>query len=235
MAVRRSALLCALAVTVFAGAAQADVIYTGSPRNGMLKFKLGSYTPSIDAGLSGTPYQDTFGGASMLLFEMSWDHYVWTKIGAVGGGVTLGYAEKYARGVAADDPNADVNEKVGIRLAPIKATAFYNFDYTAREWGIPLVPYARAGVAWIPFWFFKGGNVEYVNGERQAGSRPGVAGTIGLSFLLDVLEPRLAKDADSGYGINHYYFFAEYNVLQTVGTGINLSGNYWMFGLALEI
>ena len=55
--------------------------------------------------------------------------------------------------------------------------------------------------------------------------------------MLDVLEPRLARDFDSDVGVNHSYLFAEYThaeVNNFGGGGFNLSTRHWMFGLALD-
>jgi hypothetical protein len=59
----------------------------------------------------------------------------------------------------------------------------------------------------------------------------------GVSLLLDVLEPRFARDFDTSLGVNHSYLFAEYTYAKVNnfgGEGFNLSDRYWMFGLALD-
>ncbi|NTX54459.1 hypothetical protein HR086_24495, partial [Myxococcus sp. CA039A] len=57
------------------------------------------------------------------------------------------------------------------------------------------------------------------------------------AFLLDVLQPRFARDFDSGLGINHSYLFAEYTYADVDNfgkPGFVLSSRRWMFGLALD-
>jgi hypothetical protein len=59
-----------------------------------------------------------------------------------------------------------------------------------------------------------------------------------LSLLLDFLDMRLARDFDTGVGVNHTYLFAEYtlqevNKFETKGT-LDLSSQHWMFGISLE-
>lgn len=241
MAVRPGAPLFALAVMLVASAAGAQVITQQSPRYGMLKMKVGMYNPqeAIDseAGLTGSPYSESFGSSGMLMGEISYDHYAYKGIGNAGGGLSVGYAEKFAKASAADGSDVEVNEKKGLRIAPIKLMAFYDFDYAALQWGIPLVPYLRAGLVWMPWWSFVGGKVEYVDGERFAGAKWGWAATGGMALQLDFLERRLAADFDTDLGVNHSYFFAEYNLTRADnfgGAGLNLSSDNFMFGLGLE-
>ena len=113
----------------------------------------------------------------------------------------------------------------------------YRFDYFAIRNSFPLVPYVKLALIYTPWWVLKGGGVEYVNGVRSAGGKWGAGFTGGLSFLLDVVEPRMARDFDSDMGVNHVYLFAEYQVssVNNFGQpGFNLSANYFMFGLSFE-
>lgn len=228
----RSVLMVAL---LFCGVAGAEVILTESPRTTALELKLGGYTPLVDRDLQGTPYQDTFGGNPMLLFELEGDRLLWQKLGAAGVGLSLGYAEKFGRARLADDPSQLASESTGLRVLPLKVLGVYRFDYAAQQWNVPLVPYLKAGFALTPWWVVKGGELEFADGRRGAGASWGFAGVGGLALLLDFFEPRLARDMDSTSGINHSYLFAEY-VFQEVkfGGGMDLSSRHWMFGLTLE-
>ncbi|MBI3185887.1 MAG: hypothetical protein HYZ28_27440 [Myxococcales bacterium] len=209
-----------------------------SPRSSALEIKLGGVTPLIDREtslLGGRPYAETFTG-SMLLFELELDRQLWQQIGSAGVGLSMGYAEKYARARIAGtgEPAA---ETTALKVLPIKLLGVYRFDYGARRYGIPLVPYAKAGLAATPFWILKGGEIEVADGLRGEGVQWGYSGTLGLSLLLDVLEPRLARDMDSTSGVNHSYLFAEYvaeevSLFRTIGP--DLSSRHWMFGLMLE-
>lgn len=210
-----------------------------TPRTSMLEIKLGGVKPRIDSagGLTGNPYQETFGAGSMLLFELQMDRQLWQEIGSFAVGFSAGYAEKFgfARQVGGGGELTQAEEKTGFHIVPLKALAVYRFDYFAIRNGIPLVPFVKLGPTYTSWWSTKGGGVEFFNGQRGAGARFGYQFSGGVSFLLDVLEPRLARDFDSDLGVNHSYLFAEYTHANMFGSGgMDLSMRHWMFGLALE-
>jgi hypothetical protein len=208
-----------------------------SPRTGALELKLGGYKPRIDteAGLTGTPYEDTFGGESMLLFEVEMQRFFFQRFGSAGIGLSAGYAEKYADSITEEDEVAA--EKTALKVVPLKLNALYKFDYAAFRWGFPLVPYGKLGLIYMPWWITKGDNIQKLGDRSGKGGRFGYGLTLGASFLLDVLEPRLARDFDTDLGVNHSYFFAEwtYAEVNNFGSpGLVLSSRHWMFGLALD-
>lgn len=208
-----------------------------TPRTGSFEFKLGTYLPRIDdeKGLTGTPYASTFDG-SMLLFEAEIERFFYQGIGTAGMAVSVGYAEKYGSTREAGS-GAAAAEKTALKVLPLKLSALYKFDWAAFRHGIPLVPYVQAGLVYIPWWINKGGAYETSGGSTGKGGRFGFSYTAGLSFMLDVLEPRFARDFDSDSGINHSYVFAEYTraeVNNFGSAGLNLSSRNWMFGLAFD-
>lgn len=221
--------------------AQADVVtQPESPRTSALQLKLGSFNPksSIDEGATTGPgpYQASFGSSGMLLFEMQYDRYLWQRVGALGLGLSAGYAEKYGHAsVLGTTKPQETNVKTALIVSPLKLTAVYNFDYAALKWHVPLVPYVRGGVALVPWWSLKNGKVEYVEGDRGAGAKWGWTATGGVALLLDVLEPRMARDFDTDLGVNHTYAFAEYAMLNAgTGKGPDLASNNLMLGLSFE-
>lgn len=208
-----------------------------SPRTGAVNLRLGGYKPLIDEeeGLTGTPYKDTFGDASLLLFEAELQRFFYQGYGTAGLGLSAGYGEKYAAAKLSDGTNA--GEQTALRVIPITANVFYKFDYAAFEWSIPLVPYGKLGLVYEPWWITKGSGTEVVDGNKGAGAKWGWSATAGMAFMLDVLEPRFARDFDSDLGVNHSYLFAEYiyaDVNNFGKPGLNLSSRRWMFGLALD-
>lgn len=229
-----AALLCALPV----GAQEEEMEPTRSPRTGAVQFRVGGLKPRIDTeeALQGaTPYEDTFGDASLLVVEVELQRFFYQGIGTAGVGLSAGYGEKYS--AAKLTGGGDAAEKTALKLVPLQLNGFYKFDYAAFEWGIPLVPYAKLGLVYTPWWMTKGNDTEVVNGNKASGGKWGWAGTVGVAFLMDVLEPRFARDFDSDLGVNHTYLFAEYahsEVNNFGGKGLVLSSRRWMFGLALD-
>lgn len=225
--------------------ASAQQIANQSPKHSALEFKLGGYKPMIEgeSGLTSNPYNSVFGNSAMLLFETEYDRQLWQKIGTLAIGFSGGYAEKYGAAYSLqDDGSGNVvkvpsTENTALKVVPLRLLGVYRFDYPALNWNIPLVPYAKAALVYELWWSSKGSGVEYTDGNRGAGGKWGYSFTGGLSLLLDVLEPRLARDFDTDMGVNHSYFFAEFtyaDVNNFGGGGLDLSSRHWMFGLALE-
>ncbi|QRK04725.1 hypothetical protein JQX13_31395 [Archangium violaceum] len=236
---RAVALGLAVALTALPGEAQEPSdVPNQSPRSGSVEFRLGGYRPQMEAedSLNGEdPFGAVFGSSNMLLFEAELQRFFYQGIGSAGVSLSLGYAEKYA---AALKPEGGVSaERTGFHVLPIRVRGVYRFDYPAFRWGFPLVPYVKPGLVYIPWWSTKGGNVERLPDGRASGGKLGWEVSGGVSFLLDVLEPRLARDFDTDLGVNHSYLFAEYTYAKVNnfgGQGLNLSDSYWMFGLALD-
>ncbi|XXF75918.1 MXAN_2562 family outer membrane beta-barrel protein [Myxococcaceae bacterium GXIMD 01537] len=212
---------------------------TRSPRSGAIEFKLGGYRPRIDeeAALNGNkPFEDTFNSESMLLFELEVQRFFYQGIGTAGVGFSAGYTEKYGDAILTATGAASA-EQTSLKLVPLRVSVNYKFDYAAFKWGIPLVPYVKAGITYIPWWVDKGDERDTFEGDTGSGGKWGYIGSAGIMFLLDVLEPRLARDFDSDVGVNHSYVFAEYSyskVNDFGGEGFNLGSRNWMFGLALD-
>ncbi|SET54568.1 MXAN_2562 family outer membrane beta-barrel protein [Stigmatella erecta] len=234
----------ALGAAVFLGAlpSQAQETFTSatplqSPRTGAVAVKLGGYKPLIDTeeGLKSAPYEKTFGDSSMLLVELEIQRYFYQGIGSAGVSVSAGYAEKYGKAVNLE--GVESPETTSLKVAPLRLGAVYKFDYAAFRWHIPLVPYGKLGLIYTPWWVSKGDKTQEVNGRKGRGGRWGYGFTGGVAFLMDVLEPRLARDFDSDLGINHTYLFAEYTYAEVNNfgsAGLVLSSRHWMFGLSLD-
>ncbi len=231
------------AVALVAGAARAQQTPGVPPeptRNQTVELKLGGFKPLIgtEAGLTGNPYNQVFGSTAMLLFEVEADRYFYQGIGAAGVAVSVGYAEKYGHALVSSSGGSTPSaETAGFFVLPIRVGGVYRFDWAALKYGVPLVPYVKAGLVYTPWWTTKGGQIEYADGKRGAGGRFGYGGTLGLSLMLDILEPRLARDFAVDAGIKHSYLFAEftYEDVNDFGqAGLNLSSRHWMFGVAFD-
>ena len=248
-------ILCALLVLAMSGTAFAQVtqensdgvfeVSGASKKTSALEFRLGGYKPLIEreSALGTNPYNATFGNSAMLLFEVEYDRQFFQRYGSLGLGVSAGYAEKYGAATAlVTDADGNLTPEVaakntGFKVAPLRLVGVYRADYAALRWGIPIVPYVKGGLVYTLWWVTEGAGVEYAEGQRAAGGKWGFQGSLGISIMLDVLEPRLARDFDTDLGVNHSYFFAEYTHAEVNGFGqggLDLSSRHWMFGLTLE-
>jgi hypothetical protein len=221
------AVACALVST----AAVAEEVTGASPRDAMIEFKLGSVVPRYTGVAS-----KVLTKLPMLVGELEIDHQFYQRFGSLALGFSVGYGEEYGKSL--DDDGNPNDESAAIRVVPLKLLGVYRLDLVARRWGIPLVPYAKAGLIHSVFSFTKGSSVEVLGGQRAIGGKWGYQGTLGVSLQLDFLEPRMARDFDTSMGVNHSYLFAEYTLQEVNNFGsaspLDLSSRHWMFGLALE-
>ena len=233
---RAVALGLAVLFTALPGEAQVlSEVPTQSPRRGSLEVRFGSYRPQLDSGQEGAPFSTVFGNGGLLLGELEFHRFFYQGFGTAGLSLGVGYAEKY--GYAQLEGGGQSVERSGFHVVPLHVRGVYRLDYPAFQWGVPLVPYVKPGLVYVPWWISKGGEIEKTATAKGQGGKLGWDVTLGVSFLLDVLEPRLARDFDSDLGINHSYLFAEYTyskVNNFGGAGFNFSDTYWMFGLALD-
>jgi hypothetical protein len=218
-------------------------IKSQSPKDMFLEFKGSPWMPSLDKGFTAPgPYQTTFGTAPMIMGEVELDYQVFQKFGTAAVGISVGYAEKFAKALVSGTTTGERSgESTGLRVVPLKAMAVYRFDLLWLRWDVPLVPYVKGGLVFMPWWVTKGPNIEVVDGLSAIGTKFGLVGTLGVSLTLDFLDRRLARDFDSSMGVNHSYLFAEFSSQNMTLFEFNkstlpldFSSNHWMFGLGFE-
>lgn len=228
---------------VFAGAllaaslpAQAqEQITFETERNWFLEFQFGGYNPHVDAEVEGTPFADVFGQHSRLLVQASIERLIYKGFGSFGFGLNSGYTEFFGKGFieGTDEQSAD---STSLHLIPVTAFAAYRFDYPAINWGIPFVPYAKAGIGGWIFWINDAEGSTAGDGGAQ-GVRWGWTWSAGLALQLDFFDPRLSNEFDREYGVNNTYLFVDYTQarIDSFGKeGFNFSDNIWSGGIAFE-
>lgn len=214
-----------------------------TPRTMMLELHGGTYLPAVDAAVSGgNPWKDIFGSSSMTMLSGHLDYEVWQGFGtlAVGGG--LGYA--WIDGHALDSAGEATSDSVGFNLVPVQLSLVYRWDWAAVEYGVPFVPYVKAGLSAAMWWATNAKN-DIANARGSDGSgREGMGLTLGwhagagLHFLLDIFSDSMAAGFDSESGVNNSYLFVEFmhSQLDDFGssTSLDLSDDALSFGLAFE-
>lgn len=241
-----------------------------------VEIKFGPYSPNIDAspGLHGNhPFADLFppnAGKTRppgrLLTQVEFDYQFLRKPwGNLGIGNTAGYYRRTTHSFAYNsDPTtgnptqactvgSDTNacmrsgDTTALNIVPLSIMAVYRFDYLARRFKVPFVPYFKIGLAYYVWWIENGGGFLSISQYTPAGStssQGGWGGTLGWvmnpggAFLLDVLDPTAAKVIDAELGINHTYLFCEFHYADISGFGaankLNLSDTTLNAGLAFE-
>ncbi len=237
----KAAAAAGLAVVALAAATPARA---ESTQESAIELKLGTYTPQIDseAALGGrTPYRDFFKNNSILLFEAEYDYQFFHAFGSLALGFSAGYGEIYGHGIYSQGPNkgATSGDQTALKIVPVHVLAVYRFDVLALRYHIPLVPFVKLGVDPDLYEITNGSGGQSVDaaGRKGIGVDYGWEGDLGLAFMLDVLDPDLARDFDLDVGINHSYLFGEWsytNVNDFGGKALILSDQFFKFGIALE-
>jgi hypothetical protein len=233
-----------------------------------LELKFGPYSPDIDSspGLNSHPFADLFNPAdkhhgrpggrllTQIEFDFQFLHRSW---GSLGIGHTLGYyrrfthAVNYIHGDTMTPCSLEKGECVAsgditaLNIIPLSILAVYRFDYLARRYKIPFVPYVKAGLAYYIWWIENGsGGVATYRVPMTTQTDSGYGGTFGwvlnpgLAFLLDVIDPSAARTMDAELGINHTYLFFEMHYADITGFGapnkMTLSDLTWNTGITFE-
>jgi hypothetical protein len=210
-----------------------------SPQNGAVEVRFGRYIPQVDKSVPGSPFKDAFGTSSRYMFglEGDWQVLRFPHLGSLGPGIGWGYtrATGKARITATGVPSA---EQTALSVMPFYLVGVFRADVFARDFGIPIVPYAKVGFGYALWWASDGGTTSRENGVLGRGVSYGPQYALGGMFLLDFLDQQTARDADNSLGINNSYIFGEWfdSELDAFGSKsrMNVGANTWVLGLAIE-
>lgn len=230
----------------------------GSPQRFSLEFKMGPFLPDVDRDYTGSglgPYATIFGrtddtGAAIdqpKAFPMPVLAFDWQFVylaGPLGVGTQLGFFRDKARALVAMPVEGEglrsKADETTFTVLPLALLLSYRFELLADKLRVPLVPYAKGGLAYS-LWWNKSGSGRLARNSQGEVARGGVLGwqvNAGLMLRLDFIEPGTAKKLDNITGINHTYLFGEYQLSRVdafgVGRSISLGDSTWFAGLAIE-
>jgi hypothetical protein len=221
--------------------------------------RVGPYIPGIDAQLdmpaagSAGPYEAMFGGYAILPM-LDVERFFWKGFGQLGAGVSIGYMGRKAHPwQAGSDPNdknrpRSAGDDNTFRLFPLSVNAVYRLTVLDDEYGIPLIPYARAGLAYYVWWvtapsgdFAKtctsGGSDPMCATTSARGASLGVVGSIGLAIRAERIDTSAARSMHES-GIEHAGFYGEYSVGKVDGFGsdkkLSVGDATWFAGVDFE-
>ena len=243
------------------GLAEEGEIHGGrkpSPQRFALEFKLGPYLPAVDRRYDGPglgPYATIFGrtnsrgeaDAEPKLGVMPVLGFEWQFLNVAGPlaiGTQVGFFRDTAKALLVE-PDDDGNvrsaaDDTAFGMVPLALLLSYRFEYMADKLRVPLVPYAKGGLAYA-FWWTKDGNGNISRnsmGEKGSGGVAGWQVNAGAMIRLDFLEPNAAIRFDQISGINHTYIYGEYQLSRIAnfgaGNSIALGDSTWFAGLAIE-
>lgn len=239
----RSLLLATLALGLLAAAPAA---FADSPRNFYFELKAGALAPDMDRRPGGVglaqPYTKLFGDASRTTagFEFEWQ--ILKDVGSFGISGAMLFFQSVGRGLLAATGDGS-RETTVLNVLPLQVNAVYRWDIPMRKYGVPFVPYAKAGFDYYVWWVLNGaGDISsFTDGagtrRRGVGGTFGIHATLGVQFQLDIIDRRMQKSFDEEVGINHSYLFAEVvfsRVDDFTSSSFNFSSTYFLAGLALE-
>jgi hypothetical protein len=214
-----------------------------SPQHFAFELRFSPYHNDIDSdpALHGeTPYATAFGTAPRFFIgaEFDWQALRIPHLGSFGPGVSIGYTNS-------SDPAQFTNgsgpsgEATSLQIIPMTVMAVLRADALWRDVGIPIVPYAKLGVAyalWRASNTLGTSSFEGVSGE---GHSFGTHIALGISLNLNPFDTYAAQNFDDSVGVNGTYLFAEWDRDDYGGLGLQsdplrVGGSNWMFGLAFE-
>jgi len=212
-----------------------------------LELRFAPYWPNIDSqpGLTGNPYHTIFGNMPRLLASAELDFQALRipHFGTLGPGLSFGYTQMSAPaplanggGVSAEDTN--------IEVFPFYLVAVLRADVLLRQFHVPIVPYAKLGIA-TTIWraFTDSGTSTYTNpvtgqSSSAVGATWGEQFAVGAMLNLDWIDMRGAYNLDDATGINHTYVFGELMIanLDNFGSssGLRVGTTTFCGGLAFE-
>jgi len=228
-----------------------------SPQHFAFELRFSPWSPGVDSdpGLKGaTPYATTFGTGALVFVgaEFDWQALRIPHVGTIGPGAGIGYTK--ASGNAAFAPYNGTSchqppdgsqclttsgETTSLEIFPMYVVAVLRADALWRELHVPLVPYAKVGLAYAIWRASNSLGTSSANGVTGAGGTFGTQLGVGLAFNLNVFDEYAAKNFDEAMGVNSTYVYAEYSRADLQGLGLQsnplrVGTQTWTFGLAFE-
>ena len=216
--------------------------------------RVGPYVPQIDKqfGQEPGPYHEMFGGYKIVPM-LDIDRIVWRGFGQLGFGGSIGYMQNSASAWAdgstpgmPDRPRSEGDKNV-FRLLPLALTATYRLTVLDDEYGIPVVPYIRGGLAYYVWWLRTNGNTAEAcwdgshtsncDADKALGATVGVVGSIGLAVRAERVDANAAISMRQS-GIEHAGFYAELSLAKVDGFGsdykLSVGDTTWFAGVNFE-
>jgi hypothetical protein len=211
-----------------------------SKQDTAIELRFGRYEPEVDSQLGSTPFQTTFGNSNRYLlgFEADWQLIRIPHFGTLSPGFGWGLTKFSAKARFADGAGVSKTD-TRLWIMPMYLVGVVRADVFARDFDIPLVPYAKLGFGYGWWWSSDGKKTAKVDGVVGRGASYGLTYALGGMFLLDILDKDDAVTADGLTGINNSYVFGEWFRPQLDGFGsssvMDIGSSSWLFGIAIEM
>lgn len=213
-----------------------------------IEIRFGAYRPNVDSqpGLSGSPYQETFGDSRRFMIGAEVDYQLLhlSHVGSLAVGGWIGFTRSSAPAIFVTGPNAgqpSQAEDTTLAVTPMGVLLSARIDALARETAIPLVPYGKFGLG-TALWSSSNGlgaSRDPNTGQIGRGHTNGLTYAVGLMFMMDALDRQTAKTFSVEIGVHHTYLFAEWTVTAFDGlfqtNAMYVGDSTWNAGFAFEM
>ena len=228
-------------VDEFGGYGQRRGVQSESKQQAAFELRMGRYVPEVDGQVTGSPFGDTFGSSNRYIFgaEVDWQVLRIPHFGTLAPGFGWGYTKFTAKAPFANGSGPSATS-TRLAIMPMYLVGVARADVIAKDFKVPLVPYAKLGIGYGLWWSSDGQrSATAPDGKQGRGASYGLTYALGAMFLLDVLDEDDAISADGIVGINNSYIFAEWFRPQLDGFGSNkvldIGSSSWLLGIALEM
>jgi len=213
-----------------------------SPQNFAAELRFGLLNPAVDSdhSLHGAPYKQVFGTAPRLLvsLELDWQALRIPYVGSFGPGLGVGFAS-ISRPAVVTSTGLPSGETTSLTIIPFDLVGVLRVDVLWRAFGVPLVPYVKAGLGYALWRASNTLGTSHADGVSGAGHSLGSHVALGLAINLNPLDAYAARGFDDAMGVNGTYIFGEWTREDLDGLGIQshalrVGGTSWTFGLAVE-
>lgn len=178
------------------------------------------------------------------LFQLGGELQIFRGFGSFGIHGSFGYTRWKGKALLPSFQKS--NDENIFHFMPLTLGLVYRFDVLADRTPVPLVPYVRADLVYAIWWQTNGvGHLTRLTRGAGMKKRPisiggkaGLSASLGLSFLLNSVDPHSSRRLSESTGIRASYLFFEYTMagIDSFGAqGLNLSDDTWSLGLMFEL
>lgn len=212
-----------------------------------VEVRVGPYSPDVDSEVSAKPgpHEIYFGRKRRLMVAAELDRELLRVFGTLSVGAQIGYTRETTSafvdpGRPPDKDTPRSGDGTSFTIVPTSLLLVYRLDVAARRWGIPIVPYGKAGLDYTLYWIRNGNDAIASSGQggRGRGATTGWSAAAGVALLLDVFDPGAARELDSTTGVNHTYLFGELVHREDSGlfgsNQLHVGDDTWFAGLMFE-
>lgn len=231
------------------GATRAEAFELGTPatktpfrsaQNFALEIRVSPYYAQVDEepGLRGQPFKTSFGDSPRIYMGLEFDWQVWRipGIGTLGPGASVGTVSmsRTARTVT----GRESGDEYGLTIYPMYLAGVLRADTFWRNFGFPLIPYGKVGLA-VGFWDASDARgTARAGGVKGSGASTGTIATLGVALPLDFFDRGASRSMDATTGVNTTMIYAEYYWLSLNGLGggdaFRVGTQTWAAGMAFE-